>query len=287
MPGWAGTLSSAERWNVVAYVTTLRAKTTAVGTGESEFAQRCAGCHGVAGGSDGPLAGSLSALPPEIGSFAWQSERSDADIARVIREGLPGRAMPPQRELSSDEVAAVVAYVRTLAADTARRANGATASTSGDAGDPVPRAREAGRRVLAAVDAALAQHRLDGRQEAFDAYFAFEPLETAARARDAGLVSAMERRCADFKGAVRAGDLREAQRARDAIETGLPAIITLARPLAGGSGAFYQSFLEGARVEFVRVAYDIDGAVAGIQSAGLPEEFAEFLRAGGLTAAAV
>lgn len=247
MPGWAGTLSSAERWNVVAYVTTLRAKPTAVGSGEGEFAQRCAGCHGVVGGSDGPLAGSLSTLPPEIGSFAWQSERSDADIAQVIREGLPGRAMPPQHDLSSDEISAVVAYVRTLAADTARRSNGATGRTSGDGGDPLPRARETGRRVLAAVDAALAQARLDRRQEAgdqaFDAYIAFEPLETAAGARDAGLVAAMERRFADFKGAVRAGDLREAQRARDAIETGLPAIVALARPPAGGSGAFYQSFL--------------------------------------------
>lgn len=247
MPGWAGTLSSAERWNVVAYVTSLRANATAVGTGEGEFTQRCAGCHGVVGASDGPLTRTLSTLPPEIGSFTWQSERSDADIARVILEGLPGRAMPAQRDLSSDELSAVVAYVRTLAVDTARRVNGATAASTGDAEDPLPRARETGRRVLAALDAALAEARLGRRQEAgdqaFDAYIAFEPLETAAGARDAGLVAAMERRFADFKGAVRAGDLRQAQRARDAIETGLPAIVALARPPASGWGAFYQSFL--------------------------------------------
>lgn len=247
MPGWAGTLSSAERWNVVAYVTSLRASATAVGTGEGEFTQRCAGCHGVVGASDGPLTRTLSTLPPEIGSFAWQSERSDADIARVIQEGLPGRAMPAQRDLSSDELSAVVAYVRILAVDTARRVNGATTASTGDAEDPLPRARETGRRVLAALDAALGQARVGRRQEAgdqaFDAYIAFEPLETAAGARDAGLVAAMERRFADFKGAVRAGDLRQAQRARDAIETGLPAIVALARPPASGWGAFYQSFL--------------------------------------------
>lgn len=247
MPGWGGTLSSAERWNVVAYVTTLRANATAVGTGEGEFAQRCAGCHGVVGTSDGPLARALSTLPPEIGGFAWQTERSDADIARVIREGLPGRAMPAQRDMSSTEVNAVVAYVRALAVDTARRVNGATAASTEVADDPLPRARETGRRVLAALDAALGQARLGRRQEAgdqaFDAYIAFEPLETAAGARDAGLVAAMERRFAEFKGAVRAGDLRQAQRARDAIETGLPAIVALARPPASGWGAFYQSFL--------------------------------------------
>lgn len=35
------------------------------------------------------------------------------------------------------------------------------------------------------------------------------------------------------------------------------------------------------RVEHVRVPYDIDGTVAGLRSAGLPEEFGSFLRNGG------
>jgi predicted phosphodiesterase len=35
------------------------------------------------------------------------------------------------------------------------------------------------------------------------------------------------------------------------------------------------------RVEFVRVAYDIDATVAGVRAAGLPEDFVEFLRTGG------
>jgi predicted phosphodiesterase len=38
---------------------------------------------------------------------------------------------------------------------------------------------------------------------------------------------------------------------------------------------------EGPNVEFVRVAYDVDGAANGVLAAGLPEEFAEFLRTGG------
>ncbi len=36
-----------------------------------------------------------------------------------------------------------------------------------------------------------------------------------------------------------------------------------------------------ARVEFVRVAYDVEAAARGVIEAGLPEEFAEFLRTGG------
>jgi predicted phosphodiesterase len=35
------------------------------------------------------------------------------------------------------------------------------------------------------------------------------------------------------------------------------------------------------RVDFVRVAYDIDATVAGVRAAGLPEDFVEFLRTGG------
>jgi predicted phosphodiesterase len=35
------------------------------------------------------------------------------------------------------------------------------------------------------------------------------------------------------------------------------------------------------RVEFVRVAYDVEAAAAGVIAAGLPEEFADFLRTGG------
>jgi predicted phosphodiesterase len=39
------------------------------------------------------------------------------------------------------------------------------------------------------------------------------------------------------------------------------------------------------RVEHVRVQYDVDAAVAAVVDAGLPEEFAEFLRSGGKVAA--
>ena len=39
------------------------------------------------------------------------------------------------------------------------------------------------------------------------------------------------------------------------------------------------------RVQFVRVGYDIDATVSGVRAAGLPDEFAEFLRTGGKPAA--
>ena len=44
---------------------------------------------------------------------------------------------------------------------------------------------------------------------------------------------------------------------------------------------------EGARAEIVRVNYDVEGAAQGVLAAGLPDEFADFLRSGGASAASV
>lgn len=41
-----------------------------------------------------------------------------------------------------------------------------------------------------------------------------------------------------------------------------------------------------AHVEFVRVPYDVERAIAGVRAAGLPEDFVEFLRSGGKPAVA-
>jgi high-affinity iron transporter len=105
----------------------------------------------------------------------------------------------------------------------------------------------AARSVLALLDSALEFAKkgrtADAGDRAFDAYIAFEPLETPARARQPGLVASMERHFADFKGALRGNDLSVAQRARDAIALDLPRIVELTKPTGSGIGAFFQSFL--------------------------------------------
>ncbi|HEY2593956.1 MAG TPA: cytochrome c, partial [Chloroflexota bacterium] len=59
MPPWAAALTPDERWNIVAYVTSLRATSEQVREGEGLYFQRCASCHGSALGS-GPYAHDLS-----------------------------------------------------------------------------------------------------------------------------------------------------------------------------------------------------------------------------------
>jgi predicted phosphodiesterase len=65
---------------------------------------------------------------------------------------------------------------------------------------------------------------------------------------------------------------------------------SVGRPKDGDSRAGYVLVDLGndvPRVEFVRVAYDVDGAVTSVRAAGLPDELGEFLRAGGAPAAAL
>jgi high-affinity iron transporter len=239
MVGWADRLTADERWNTVAYINSMRASAQQVAEGEGLYTQRCIQCHGATGSDDGTAVASLSKLPPELGAFAWQAERSDADIARAIRTGAPGTAMPPSRDLTDSELTTMVAYVRTLTSKHPSQ----TAASGGRSTDGVAASRE----VITLLDEALAAARAgktaDAGDRAFDAYLAFEPLETPARAKSPGLVANMERQFADFKGAVKSSDVRRAEQARDAITGGLPTILDLARPTTGPWSAFLQSFL--------------------------------------------
>jgi high-affinity iron transporter len=194
----------------------------------------------VAGAGDGALARSLTKLPPEIGTMAWQVEHSDEDIAAVVQKGIGGSAMPPSHDLTDAQAAAVVAYVRTLPMKD--RTGGAVAE-----GADSLSAQAAGRNVIAQLEQSLSAAKSgrpsDAGDKAFDAYIAFEPLERVARAKNPGLVSSMERQFAEFKVAVRSNDVRAAERVRDAIEATLPDVIALSAPAGSGAEAFWQSFV--------------------------------------------
>lgn len=240
MAGFAGSLTPEQRWNVVAYVNSLRATHEQQLEGEGLFTQRCASCHGVSGAGDGTLARSLTRLPPEIGTVAWQVEHSDEQIAAVVKNGLPGTAMPPTHDLTDAQAASVVAYVRTLPM---RDRNGTAFAQGGDSLSAHATARNVVAQLEQSLSAARSGRLSDAADKAFDAYIAFEPLESSARARNPGLVTSMERQFAEFKAAVRSNDLREAERVRDGIEATLPEVIALTAPAGSGGEAFWQSFL--------------------------------------------
>jgi high-affinity iron transporter len=240
MPAFGSKLSADDRWNIVMYLNSLRSTPSEVAEGEGLYAQTCVACHGATGLGDGALERTLSKVPPELGSIAWQVERTDSQLADAIRAGIAGTPMPPASALTPQQVRSVVAYLRSLPTREAvvAAAQSASRARSADA---------AANTSLSLLDQSLTAAR-NGRageayDRAFDAYVAFEPIETPARARDPGVVSSMEKLFADFKGAVRANDLRRAERARDAIDANMQRVIDLTRPAGSGSEAFFQSFL--------------------------------------------
>ena len=242
MAGFAPTLTVEQRWNIVMYLSSLHAPPEQVAEGEGLFTQNCVECHGPTGMGDAALSRSLSKLPGEIGSFAWQVARSDSQLAAVVRGGMPGTPMPPATHLNEAQVHSVVAYLRSLPMHERTIAMGST-----------PGQRDSSRSGVAAaasmtlLDQSLTAAR-NGRSSeasdrAFDAYLAFEPIETPARARNPGVVATMEKHFADFKGAIRGNDLGTAERARDAIEANMQRVVDLTRPPGSGFEAFLQSFL--------------------------------------------
>jgi FTR1 family protein len=239
MVGFATQLTPNQRWNVISYLTTLRSTPTTVAEGEGIFAQRCAQCHGMAGNDDATLARSLSRVPPEIGSLAWQAERNDDQLFTVVREGMAGTPMPPSPDLSPTQAQSVVAYMRTLPMRARRTAR---VAVKGDSSSDAA-AANALSLLEQSLTAARAGRDADASDRAFDAYLAFEPIETPARARDPGVVASMEKLFADFKATIRANDIHGAERARDAIEATMPKVVDLTQRTGSAYEAFVQSFL--------------------------------------------
>ncbi|HUF27936.1 MAG TPA: c-type cytochrome [Gemmatimonadaceae bacterium] len=90
--------------------------------GQPVYDKWCAGCHGVEGDGRGPAAGFM--LPPprdftrasyQIRSTATGQLPTDADLRRVIDDGMPGTAMPGWRTiLTARQRDDLVSYLKTF-----------------------------------------------------------------------------------------------------------------------------------------------------------------------------
>lgn len=86
------------------------------------YRQHCAHCHGVTGDGMGPTALFLNPYPRDYrsGRFKFKSTAgadrpTDDDLRKTLVDGVPGTAMPSFKVLSSDEIDALVQYVKYLA----------------------------------------------------------------------------------------------------------------------------------------------------------------------------
>src|SRR5206468_2187215 len=159
--------------------------------GRRLYSSACSSCHGMQGAGDGPAAHTLSTAPPGIGVKRLTPELTPTLAYNVISVGVRGTAMPPMAaSLTPQQRWNVINYIYSLRGEkmTLPAARADATAIPGDTASPV---------ILALLDSALDFARkgqtAEAGDRAFDAYIAFEPLETPARAKKPGLVATMER----------------------------------------------------------------------------------------------
>lgn len=101
------------RWVLALLLMLFALQATAVENverGRAAYDKWCWGCHGEEGAGDGPAAAYLMPKPRDftLGIYKFKTTAgatppSDADIMRVISEGLPGTAMPAWKNLVSEQ----------------------------------------------------------------------------------------------------------------------------------------------------------------------------------------
>lgn len=85
--------------------------------GRTLYKTNCAACHGETGKGDGPGAGVFKPPPRDHTDRAYMSTLTDKQIADVIKMGgaIKGKPlMPSHPQFKDPELAALVAYVRSL-----------------------------------------------------------------------------------------------------------------------------------------------------------------------------
>jgi len=105
--------------SAISYSTTVGASADRGGTGQKIFETRCFVCHGRDGRGSGPASQGLSQKPQDLTDPSWQRSVTDDQIRTVIRAGgaIVGKsgAMPPNPDLTNDDLNSLVDYVRHLA----------------------------------------------------------------------------------------------------------------------------------------------------------------------------
>lgn len=208
--------------------------------GRGIYQRHCSSCHGTSGLGDGPAG---LTLDPPPAALAGDSARdvTSALMFRVVSVGIKGTSMAAwDATLTIDQRWDVVAYVNSLRVSAGNSTDGTPDVMTID-GAAVQKA------VRTHLDEALAALRTgrttDATDRAFDAYAAFEPIETLVRPRNSSMVTRLEGEFLAFRNALRSGDTAAAHTARERVLAELPDAIALAAPSNSVLRGFLDSFL--------------------------------------------
>ena len=82
--------------------------------GHKLFVEKCSICHGEKGDGHGSRRMGMNPPPADLTMPTWSDAANAAQTFRVIRDGVPGSAMPSWRILSDEQIWDLVTYVHSL-----------------------------------------------------------------------------------------------------------------------------------------------------------------------------
>lgn len=82
--------------------------------GSTIFAANCAVCHGVNADGNGQRREGMNPPPTNLRLPPWSDRANAARTYLVIRDGVPGTAMPSWHVLGDDRIWQLVAYIASL-----------------------------------------------------------------------------------------------------------------------------------------------------------------------------
>ena len=228
----------------------LPTRPPSVARGAVVFREQCAACHGETGRGDGPKAKSLKGPPPaNLADRSVMGDKSLLDIFRRIAIGTPGTAMPEFAEdVSAEDRWAVAAYVQAL------QYGGSATAAIFDA-------------VRHQIDSALAKR---SDKLAVDAYMTFEQVETAIRAKNAGLASELEGNFAWLRTRAVKADQAERNTIRERLLAGLERAERVVADRPSGASLFVNSFFLLIREGFEAILI-VAALMTFLTKAGAPE----------------
>jgi mono/diheme cytochrome c family protein len=90
-----------------------------IDAGKQFYQQRCAPCHGPDGKANTPTAQALNPKPRDHTDGGYMNSLSNEHLLKVIKQGgtAVGKSpiMPPQADLSTQQIQDIIAFVRSLA----------------------------------------------------------------------------------------------------------------------------------------------------------------------------
>lgn len=90
-----------------------------VASGKTKYDQMCVSCHGAMGKGDGVAATALNPKPRNLSDQAYMSKKTDAELAKVIKNGGTVAGLSPSMpawgsSLSDTDIDNIISYIRTL-----------------------------------------------------------------------------------------------------------------------------------------------------------------------------